>query len=59
MVDLVIAADGHTNRRCAMQHWLQHHPTSPVTQAPLPHTRFIPNLLIKGAIASQSQVTTL
>jgi len=38
-----------------MQDWLQHHPTSPVTQALLPHTRLVPNLLIKGAIASQRQ----
>ncbi len=53
----VIAADGHTYERAAMQHWLQHHPTSPVTQALLPHTRLVPNLLIKGAIASQCQGT--
>jgi len=55
MVEPVIAADGHTYERAAMQHWLQHHPTSPVTQALLPHTRLVPNLLIKGAIASQRQ----
>ncbi|KAL0048081.1 hypothetical protein WJX82_007291 [Trebouxia sp. C0006] len=29
MVEPVIAADGHTYERAAMQHWLQHHPTSP------------------------------
>ncbi len=55
MVEPVIAADGHTYERAAMQHWLHHHPTSPVTQALLPHTRLVPNLLIKGAIASQRQ----
>ncbi|KAL0048104.1 hypothetical protein WJX82_007753 [Trebouxia sp. C0006] len=57
MVEPVIAADGHTYERAAMQHWLQHHPTSPVTQALLPHTRLVPNLLIKAttgaAIAMQ------
>ena len=57
MVDLVTAADGHTYRRCAMQHWLQHHTTSPVTQALLPHTHLVPSLLIKTAIASQCQGT--
>ncbi len=50
-----IAGDGHTYERAAMQHWLQQHNTSPVTQAVLPHTRLLPNLLIKNAIASQRQ----
>jgi len=40
-----------------MQHWLQHHTTSPVTQALLPHTHLVPSLLIKTAIASQCQGT--
>ena len=57
MMEPVVAADGHTYERAAMQHWLQHPPTSPVTQALLPHTPLVPNLLIKGAIASQCQVT--
>ncbi|KAL0047908.1 hypothetical protein WJX82_003007 [Trebouxia sp. C0006] len=39
MVEPVIAADGHTYERAAMQDWLQYYPTSRVTQALLPHTR--------------------
>lgn len=53
MVDPVIAGDGHTYERAAMAAWLETHDTSPVTQAPLPHPRLVPNLLIKGAIANQ------
>lgn len=53
MVDPVIAGDGHTYERVAIAAWLERQHTSPVTQAPLPHPRLVPNLLIKGAIASQ------
>ena len=53
MVDPVIAADGHTYERSAVQAWLQHNDTSPVTKAPLRHTRLVPNVVIKGAIVSQ------
>ena len=35
MVDPVIAADGHTYERAAIQQWLQTHPTSPVTSCHL------------------------
>ena len=52
MVDPVIAGDGHTYERTAMAAWLQQHHTSPVTGAPLPHPRLVPNLLIKQAIAN-------
>ena len=55
MVDPVIAADGHTYEKAAIAAWLEQRHTSPVTQAPLPHLRLVPNLLIKGAIASQRQ----
>ena len=55
MVDPVIAADGHTYERTAITEWLKRQHTSPVTQVPLPHPRLVPNLLIKGAIASQRQ----
>lgn len=53
MKDPVIAGDGHTYERAAVASWLQQHHTSPVTQAPLPHLRLVPNLLIKSAIANQ------
>jgi hypothetical protein len=49
MVDPVIAADGHTYERAALQEWLQHHSTSPVTGATLEHHRhpIRPNFIIK------------
>lgn len=55
MVDPVIAGDGHTYERAAIAAWLVTNNSSPVTQTPLPHPRLVPNLLIKGAIASQRQ----
>jgi len=53
LVDPVVAADGHTYERSAAELWLHTQVTSPVTGALLPHTRLVPNVIIKGAIASQ------
>ena len=50
MVEPVIAADGYTYEKDALEEWLQHNSTSAVTGNLLPHTRFVPNLLIKSAI---------
>ncbi|KAL3154282.1 hypothetical protein ABBQ32_013773 [Trebouxia sp. C0010 RCD-2024] len=55
MVDPVIAADGHTNERSAIQHWLQGRSLSPVTGDKLPHTRLVRNVLVKIALAQYSQ----
>ena len=49
----MIAADGYTYERAAVQLWLQNHGTSPVTSAKLAHTRLVPNVIIKSAIAIQ------
>lgn len=53
MRDPVILGDGHTYERLAVEQWLQHQDTSPVTGAVLPHKRLLPNVLIKQAIACQ------
>ena len=53
MVHPTIAADGHTYEKAALEQWLQQHDTSPVTGKPLAHTRLVPNVLIKQAIACQ------
>lgn len=53
MVDPVIAADGHTYERAALQDWLHHSYMSPVTQSPLEHTRLVANQAIKNALAVQ------
>ena len=50
MVEPVIAADGHTYERVALEEWLLEHVTSPVTGDFLAHMRIVPNVLIRGAI---------
>ncbi|KAL3153167.1 hypothetical protein ABBQ38_011919 [Trebouxia sp. C0009 RCD-2024] len=57
MVDPVIAGDGHTYERTAIQHWLQGSSLSPVTGDKLPHTRLVPNVLVKSALAQHAQVS--
>ena len=52
MVEPVIAADGHTYEKAAIETWLQQHTISPVTGDFLPHTRIVPNVLIKSAIGT-------
>lgn len=47
MYDPVIAADGHTYERAAMQEWLTSHAASPVTGEQLPHMKVVPNVLIR------------
>lgn len=55
MKEPVIAADGHTYERKAVQEWLQHHKTSPVTGCVLAHIRLIPNVLIRSVLARHQQ----
>ena len=56
MRDPVIAADGHTYERQAMEAWLLHHCTSPVTRHPLTHTRLIPNVIVRSVVMSRSDL---
>ena len=53
MVDPAIAADGHTYERSAIQDWLAHSRTSPVTGQRLSHTRLVSNQAARVAIACQ------
>ena len=50
MVDPVIAADGHTYERDAIQKWLQHSSASPVTGLKIASKELLPNLAIDCAI---------
>lgn len=50
MRDPVIAADGHTYERGAMDEWLTQHTASPVTGNMLAHTKLISNVLIRGIL---------
>jgi len=43
MADPVIAADGHTYDRTAIERWLQTHISSPKTGQPLDHLHLVPN----------------
>ncbi|KAK7254294.1 hypothetical protein SO694_00009313 [Aureococcus anophagefferens] len=52
MKDPVMAADGHTFERVAIEQWFATGKrTSPATNEPLPDTRLIPNLAVKSMIA--------
>ncbi len=55
MVEPVIAADGHTYERAALEEWLLDNTTSPVTREDLAHTRLVPNILIRGLIIERGQ----
>ncbi len=55
MVEPVIAADGHTYERVALEDWLLQNNTSPVTGGLLAHTRIVPNVLVRGLIRDTNQ----
>ena len=50
MVEPVIAADGHTYEKAAIESWLQHNTTSPVNGNFLAHAHVVPNVLIRTLI---------
>ena len=50
MLDPVIAADGYTYERSAIQDWLQQHQTSPVTNKRLMHSALLHNIAVACAI---------
>ena len=50
MEDPVIAADGHTYSRPAIQSWLQKHQTSPMTNETLDTAQLIPNIALRQLI---------
>ena len=53
MGDPVVAADGFTYERSAIEHWLQNNDrSSPMTNAPLQHRRLVPNQVLKNLITA-------
>jgi len=52
MNEPVLAADGHTYERQAIEKWLQLHNTSPMTGAPLAHRYLTENFALRHVIAS-------
>eukprot|EP01051_Picozoa_sp_SAG22_P017923 SAG22_NODE_2881_length_2130_cov_1.194485_1_plen_602_part_10 len=55
MVDPVIATDGHSYERSAIERWLASHNTSPLTGAELTSTTLTPNRNLKSQIASRQE----
>ena len=50
MEDPVIALDGHTYERHAIENWFRHKRASPVTNLRLSQTQLIPNYTVRSAI---------
>ena len=50
MRDPVTTADGHTFERAAIERWLRSHRTSPMTGAPLEHTKLAPAIALRQLI---------
>ena len=55
MKEPVIAADGYTYERAAIEGWLQDNSVSPVTGDFLAHMRIVPNVLVKNLINDTQQ----
>ena len=49
-VDPVIATDGHTYEREAIEEWLANNECSPLTGAPMPPGELRPNFLVRGLL---------
>lgn len=52
MKEPVVAADGHTYDREAIERWLRRHSTSPMTGLPLAHLNLVPNIVL-GRVVRQ------
>ena len=50
----VIAADGHSYEKAALQDWLQHSNASPVTGILLPHNHVAANITLRQWIRESS-----
>jgi hypothetical protein len=51
----VVAADGFTYERAAIENWLKTNDHSPMTNEKLAHKNLNPNLVIKAILASITQ----
>ena len=50
MADPVVAPDGNSYERFAIEQWLQQHATSPISRQPMQSGQLIPNRSLKDAI---------
>lgn len=46
----MVASDGYTYEKAAIQAWLTSHDVSPVTHHKLPHKELVPNLTMRSAM---------
>lgn len=51
MRDPVLAADGFTYERSAIEDWLRRKGTSPMTNTPLAHLQLTPNHIVRSAVS--------
>jgi len=56
MKDPVVAADGHSYERTAIEEWLRNHNNSPMTNKALPHKKLVPNIALGTLIKDTTQV---
>lgn len=56
MKDPVIAGDGHTYERAAIEQWLSTHRESPLTRQPLTSTSLISNIALKRLLDTNGAV---
>lgn len=54
MVDPVVAADGHTYERAAIEAWFAQHSTSPMTREKMWNQKLLPNHALRNAIDEAS-----
>jgi len=52
--DPVVAADGHTYEREAIEGWLENHDTSPMTNHDMLHSYVFPNIALRKVIATHA-----
>ena len=52
MVDPVLAPDGFSYERAAIERWFRTKRTSPQTNAPVASTALVPNIALRGLIES-------
>lgn len=54
MTDPVVTPSGHTYERTAIERWLEHSPSSPVTRAPLEREQLVTNRALRDVIEARA-----
>ena len=59
MTDPVIAPDGHTYERCAIEAWLRINPISPLTREKMYIHQLVPNVSLKNIIDEYIKINNI